>query len=58
VGRLLRKHSAEAANIQKSNSVNNFNLRGTIWKIRIFEGTSAIRKILVKKAPLIINNGR
>jgi hypothetical protein len=39
----LSKHSADAANIQKSNSVNHFNLCATIWKVRIFEGTPAIR---------------
>jgi hypothetical protein len=43
LSRLLSKHSADAANIQKSNSVNNFNLCVTIWKVRIFEGTPAIR---------------
>jgi hypothetical protein len=39
---LLSKHLADAANIQ-SNSVNYFNLGATIWKVRIFEGTPAIR---------------
>jgi hypothetical protein len=29
----LRKHSADAANIQKSNSVNHFNPCATIWKV-------------------------
>jgi hypothetical protein len=43
LSRLLSKYSADAANIQKSNSVNHFNLCATIWKVRIFEGTSAIR---------------
>jgi hypothetical protein len=43
LSRLLSKHSADAANIQKSNSVNHFNLCATIWKVRIFEGTPAIR---------------
>jgi hypothetical protein len=43
LSRLLSKHSADAANIQKSNSVNNFHLSATIWKVRIFEGTPAIR---------------
>jgi hypothetical protein len=42
LSRLLSKHSADAANIQKSNSVNRFNLCATIWKVRIFEGTPAI----------------
>jgi hypothetical protein len=42
LSRLLNKHSADAANIQKSNSVNHFNLCATIWKVRIFEGTPAI----------------
>jgi hypothetical protein len=40
---LLSKHLANAANIQESNSVNYFNLCGTIWKVRIFERTLAIR---------------
>jgi hypothetical protein len=40
---LLSKHLADAANIQKLNSVNYFNLCATIWKVRIFEGTPAIR---------------
>jgi hypothetical protein len=39
---LLSKHLTDAANIQQSNSVNYFNLCGTIWKVHIFEGTSAI----------------
>jgi hypothetical protein len=43
LSRLLSKHSADAANIQKSNSVNHFNLCATVWKVRIFEGTPAIR---------------
>jgi hypothetical protein len=47
--RLLSKHSADAANIQKSNSVNHLNLCA-IWKIRIFEGTPAIRNS-GKKSP-------
>jgi hypothetical protein len=48
--RLLSKHSADAANIQKSNSVNNFNLCATIWTVRIFEGTPAIRNSGKKSA--------
>jgi hypothetical protein len=40
---LLSKHLADAANIQESNSVNYFNLCATIWKVRIFERTPAIR---------------
>jgi hypothetical protein len=40
---LLSKHLTDAANIQESNSVNYFNLCATIWKVRIFEGTPAIR---------------
>jgi hypothetical protein len=40
---LLSKHLADAANIQQSNNVNYFNLFGTIWKVRIFERTPAIR---------------
>jgi hypothetical protein len=43
LSRLLSKHSANATNIQKSNSVNHFNLCATIWKVRIFEGTPAIQ---------------
>jgi hypothetical protein len=43
LSRLLSKHSADAANIQKSNSVKHFNLCATIWKVRIFVGTPAIR---------------
>jgi hypothetical protein len=43
LSRLLSKHSADAANIQKSNSVNHFNLCAMIWKVRIFEGTPEIR---------------
>jgi hypothetical protein len=57
LSRLLSKHSADAANIQKSNSVNHFHLSATIWKVRIFEGTPAIRNS-GKKAPLIKNDGR
>jgi hypothetical protein len=40
---LLSKHSAGAANIQESNSVNYLNLCGTIWMAYIFERTPAIR---------------
>jgi hypothetical protein len=40
---LLSKHSADAENIEKSNNVNHFNLCATIWKVRIFEGSPAIR---------------
>jgi hypothetical protein len=47
---LLSKHSADAANIQKSNSVNHFNSCATIWKVRIFEGTPAIRNSGKKSA--------
>jgi hypothetical protein len=54
---LLSKHLTDAANIQESNSVNNFNLCGTIWKLRIVEETPAIRNF-GKKAPLIKNDGR
>jgi hypothetical protein len=50
LSRLLSKHSADAANIQKSNSVNNFNLCATIWKVRIFEGTPAIQNSGKKSA--------
>jgi hypothetical protein len=47
---LLSKHLTDAANIQKSNSVNYFNLCATIWKVRIFEGTPAIRNSGKKSA--------
>jgi hypothetical protein len=40
---LLSKHLADAPNTQEANSVNYFNLCATIWKVRIFEGTPAIR---------------
>jgi hypothetical protein len=50
LSRLLSKHSTDAANIQKSNSVNHFNLCATIWKVRIFEGTPAIRNSGKKRA--------
>jgi hypothetical protein len=40
---LLSNHLTDAANIQESNSVNYFNLCATIWKVRIFEGTPAVR---------------
>jgi hypothetical protein len=49
LSRLLSKHLSDAANIQKSNSVNNFNLCATIWKVRIFEGTPVIRNSGKKK---------
>jgi hypothetical protein len=47
---LLSKHLANAANIQESNSVNYFTLCPTIWKVRIFEGTPAIRNSGKKSA--------
>jgi hypothetical protein len=50
LSRLLSKHSADPANMQKSNSVNRFNLCATIWKVRIFEGTPAIRNSGKKSA--------
>jgi hypothetical protein len=50
LSRLLSKHSADAANIQKSNSVNHFNLCATISKVRIFEGTPAIQNSGKKSA--------
>jgi hypothetical protein len=50
LSRLLSKHSADAANIQKSNRVNHFNLCATIWQLRIFEGTPAIRNSGKKSA--------
>jgi hypothetical protein len=50
LSRLLSKQSADAANIQKSNSVNHLNLCATIWKVRIFKGTPAIRNSGKKSA--------
>jgi hypothetical protein len=50
---LLSKHLTNAANIQESNSVNYFNLCGTIWKVRIFEGTPAIQNFGKKNATLV-----
>jgi hypothetical protein len=50
LSRLLSKHSPDAANIRKSNSVNHFNLCATIWKVRIFEGTPAFRNSGKKRA--------
>jgi hypothetical protein len=47
---LLSEHLADAANIQESNSVNYFNLCATIWKVRIFERTRAIRNSGKKSA--------
>jgi hypothetical protein len=52
LSRLLNKHSADAENIQKSNSVNHFNLCTTIWKVRIFKGTPAIQNSGKKSAPV------
>jgi hypothetical protein len=43
LSRLLSKHSADAPNIQKSKSVSHLNLCAMILKVRIFEGTPAIR---------------
>jgi hypothetical protein len=43
LGRLLSGHSADAADIQKSGSVNHFDLCAAIWKVRVFGGTLAIR---------------
>jgi hypothetical protein len=43
---LLSKHLTDAVNIQKSNSVNYFNLCATIWMVRIFEGTPALSRVL------------
>jgi hypothetical protein len=52
LSRLLSKHSADAADIQESKSVNHFNLRvcATIWKERIFERIPAIRNSGKKSA--------
>jgi hypothetical protein len=47
---LLSEHLTDAAHIQKSNSVNYFNIDATIWKVRIFEGTPAIRNSGTKSA--------
>jgi hypothetical protein len=43
LSRLLSKDSTDAAYIQESNRVNHFNLSATIWNVRIFERTPAIR---------------
>jgi hypothetical protein len=60
LSRLLSKHSADAANIQKSNSVNHFHLSATIWNFGRYEFSKGPLQfeILVKKAPLIKNDGR
>jgi hypothetical protein len=47
---LLSKHLTDAANIQESHSVNYFNSCATVWKVRIFEGTPAIRNSGKKSA--------
>jgi hypothetical protein len=47
---LLSKHLTDAANIQKPNTVNYFHLCATIWKVRISEGTPAIRNSRKKSA--------
>jgi hypothetical protein len=52
---LFSQHLTDAANIQESNSVNYFTLCATIWKVLIFPLQFGI---LVKKAPLIKNDGR
>jgi hypothetical protein len=43
LSRFLSKHSADAANIRKSNIVNHFNLCATIWKVRIFVFWTEVR---------------
>jgi hypothetical protein len=48
--KLLSKHSADAANIEESNSVNYFNFCAKIWNVRIFERTPAIRNSGKKSA--------
>jgi hypothetical protein len=47
---LLSKHLTHAANIQEAHSVNYFNLCAIIWKVRIFEGTPAVRNTGKKSA--------
>jgi hypothetical protein len=47
---LLSKHLTDAANIKESNRINYFNLCATLWKVRIFEGTPAIRNSGKKSA--------
>jgi hypothetical protein len=47
---LLSKHLTDAANIQESNSVNYFSSCATICKVRIFEGTPALRNSGKKSA--------
>jgi hypothetical protein len=47
---VLSKHSTDAANIQELNSIDYFNLFATIWKVRIFERTPAVRNSCKKSA--------
>jgi hypothetical protein len=54
--RLLSKHSADAANIDKSNSVNHFNLCATIWTVRIFKGNSGKKSATDQKRWQISKN--
>jgi hypothetical protein len=54
---ICNRAGADATNIQESNSVNHFNLCATIWKVRIFERTPAIRNS-GKKVPQIKNDSR
>jgi hypothetical protein len=42
----LSKHLTDASNIQESNSANCFNLYGTIWMVRIFEGAPALSRVI------------
>jgi hypothetical protein len=57
LNRLLSKHSADAANIQKSNIVNHFNCVQRFGRYEFSKGPLQF-EILVKKAPLIKNDGR
>jgi hypothetical protein len=45
---LLSKHLTDAANIQKSNSVNYFYLCATIWMVRILKITKIMKCVIVK----------
>jgi hypothetical protein len=49
LSRLLSENSSGATNIQESNSINYFYFCASIWKIRIFEWTPAIRNSGKKK---------
>jgi hypothetical protein len=58
LSRLLSKHSADAANIQKSNSVSIILIYVQRFGRYEFSKGPLQFEILVKKAPLIKNDGR